>query len=161
MKTLDIKAVVKILNRYFSTSVLIFEESDGNNILPTINTRIRPDKYVMNDQFAPTDKFRPELLEVLKKCGITDVTFNNTGHTFWWTEVVKKHNPITGEEIIPVKEEDIKFWDKTWEELTLDEKAMFCSFAKISYLATKGEFNNEKQVKDAYNAHKLKHTFYY
>ena len=72
-----------------------------------------------------------------------------------------KFNPITNEEILQVEEKDIAFWDKTWEELTLDEKAMICSLGKIPFLATKGEFNNEKQVKDLYNVYKLRHTFYY
>ena len=72
-----------------------------------------------------------------------------------------KINPITNEEILQVEEKDIKFWDKSWEELTLDERAMICSLGNIPFLATTGEFNNEKQVKDLYNVYKLRHTFYY
>jgi hypothetical protein len=69
-----------------------------------------------------------------------------------------KINPITNEEILQVEEKDITFWDKSWEELTLDEKAMICSLGEIPFL---GEFNNEKRVKDLYNVYKLRHTFYY
>ena len=70
-------------------------------------------------------------------------------------------NPITGDEILRVEEKDIKFWDKTWEELNLDEKAMFCSLIHAPFLATKGEYNNEENIKNKYKVYQLRNTFYY
>lgn len=58
-----------------------------------------------------------------------------------------KINPISGEEILQFEESDITFWEKDWEELTLDQKADFCSLIKTPFLATSGEFNNEDIIK--------------
>ena len=69
-----------------------------------------------------------------------------------------KINPITGDEILKVEEHDISFWYKEWDELTIDEKAMFCSFIEVGYLATHGEFANEDKVKDMYEYYATKNT---
>ena len=61
-----------------------------------------------------------------------------------------KFNPFTEEEILRVEEQDITFWEKTWEELTLHEKATFCSFIGIQYLASKGELKNDDVVERRY-----------
>ena len=62
-----------------------------------------------------------------------------------------RYNPITGDEIFRAEEHDITVWDKAWEDLTIDEKAMFCSFIEAPYLASKGEFNNESKIKARYD----------
>ena len=61
-----------------------------------------------------------------------------------------KFNPITGEEFLRAEELDIKFWEKEWEDLTLEEKATFCSFIRAPYLASKGEHANEPIIKSRY-----------
>jgi hypothetical protein len=60
-----------------------------------------------------------------------------------------RKNPL-GEEIFEIEESDINFWENEWEDLSLDQKADFCSFIKMPYLATSGEFNNEHVVKSQY-----------
>ena len=68
-----------------------------------------------------------------------------------------KKNPM-GDEILRVEESDIDFWNKCWEDLTLDEKATFCSFIGAGYLAVKGEFKNDHIIKDQYEYYQLKNT---
>jgi hypothetical protein len=67
-----------------------------------------------------------------------------------------KLNPITKEEIFRVNEQDINFWNKNWDDLTLDEKATFCSFIEAPFLATKGEFKNDHIIKDRYEYFQMK-----
>ena len=45
-----------------------------------------------------------------------------------------KFHPIFRHEIMELEEHDIKWQNKEWDELTLEEKANFCSFAKIPML---------------------------
>lgn len=65
-----------------------------------------------------------------------------------------KTNPITGVEIFQAEEHDIMFWETKWEDLTIEQKAMFCSFIGAQFL---GE-QNEKHVRARYNYFKLKNT---
>ena len=44
-----------------------------------------------------------------------------------------KLNKITGEEILQAEEKDNDF-SKNWEELTIEQKATFCSFMRIGFL---------------------------
>lgn len=69
-----------------------------------------------------------------------------------------KFNPITGDEIHSVEESDINFWDTDWDNLSLDQKAQFCSFVGVGYLATQGEFKNDDKVKDVYEYYQQKNT---
>jgi hypothetical protein len=72
------------LNSQFYESPLTFEVSD-QILLPTINIRLKSQEYVREDQFILKDGF-PERIKntLIKQLGI-DVTFNNTGRTFWWS----------------------------------------------------------------------------
>lgn len=62
-----------------------------------------------------------------------------------------KINYVTGEEILQIEESDITFWEKKWEELTIDQKADFCSLIKVPFLAT----SNEEILKRRYNYHRF------
>lgn len=42
-------------------------------------------------------------------------------------------NQVTGEEILEIERSDLDF-TKEWDQLSLDEKADFCSFIKIPFL---------------------------
>lgn len=70
-----------------------------------------------------------------------------------------KINPITGEEILQIEESDITFWDKEWSDLTLNQKADFCSFIKMPYLANSDEFNNEYVIKSQYRYWRFTNKF--
>jgi len=83
---IDIQTVVQALRNHFFNTILTFEVSEHSYALPTIEIKLKPDKYVRNDSVAFENTFRPELLKVLKKLGITEVNFNNTGSTFWWSD---------------------------------------------------------------------------
>jgi len=62
-------------------------------------------------------------------------------------------NPLTQEEILQAEEQDIEFWNLKWEELSLEQKAIFCSFLGISFVSTKGDLN---KIKARYNYFRLK-----
>lgn len=57
-----------------------------------------------------------------------------------------RFHPITGKEIMQLEESDITFWDKDWEDLTWDEKADYCNYKQIQYLAA----NNKGTVAALY-----------
>ncbi len=42
-------------------------------------------------------------------------------------------NKFTGNEIFQAEVQDVN-WEKSWSDLTLDEKIDFCSFASIKFL---------------------------
>lgn len=65
-----------------------------------------------------------------------------------------KINPLTGNEILRAEESDIDFWDTKWDDLLIDEKAMFCSFIRADYL---GKQNNDA-LRDRYEYYALKNT---
>ncbi len=46
-----------------------------------------------------------------------------------------KFNPITGQEILKAEEHDIDFWDKDWEVLSLNEKAIYLNYRGINFLS--------------------------
>ena len=48
-----------------------------------------------------------------------------------------KFNPL-GDEIMQAELTDVA-WDKNWEDLTLSEKATFCSFAHIGFLSKEND----------------------
>lgn len=62
-----------------------------------------------------------------------------------------KFNTITGQEIIQIEEHDFD-WNKNWNELTLDEKANFCSFIKQSFLTK----SIEHKIIEKYNFYQSK-----
>lgn len=62
-----------------------------------------------------------------------------------------KFNPITGEEILQIEESDITFWEKEWEDLTIEQKADFCSLIKAPFLAT----SNEEIIKRRYRYYRF------
>jgi hypothetical protein len=72
-----------------------------------------------------------------------------------------KINPLTGDEILRVEESDINFWDTNWDDLSLDQKATFCSLIKAPFLSTKGEFKNDHIIKDQYEYYQAKNTMEY
>ena len=57
-----------------------------------------------------------------------------------------RFHPILKHEIMRLEEQDIKFWDKDWEDLTWDERADYCNFKQIEYLAA----NNKGTVATLY-----------
>lgn len=59
-----------------------------------------------------------------------------------------KINPITGDEIMQFEEYDID-WNINWEDMTIEQKAGFCSFMEIRFLSLEGE-GNEPMVKALY-----------
>lgn len=61
-------------------------------------------------------------------------------------------NPITGDEILRAEETDIDFWKTKWEDLTLEQKAVFCSFIGALFLGKQ----NETHVKARYGTYRLK-----
>lgn len=65
-----------------------------------------------------------------------------------------KINPITGVEMYQAEESDVTFWETEWEDLTLEQKAMFCSVIGAQFLGKQ----NEAHVKARYNYFKLKNT---
>jgi len=65
-----------------------------------------------------------------------------------------KINPITGEEILKAEEHDIDFWDVKWEELSIEQKATFCSFIGALFLGKQ----NEEHIRARYNYFKLKNN---
>lgn len=75
--------VLRKLNRHFAKSMIMFEKSIQDNPLPTVCIKLKPDKYLLDDQFCLSEHFKSELLEILNKCNV-DACFNNTGHSFWW-----------------------------------------------------------------------------
>ena len=81
-----LNSTIKKLNSHFFKSLIRFDKSENLNLLPTIEIKLKHNKYLSEEFFTFKDNFRPELLKVLEKCGITDVSFNNTGHTFWYTD---------------------------------------------------------------------------
>jgi hypothetical protein len=85
MKKINVKEVTEKLNKRFSKSLLMFE-AIPTGILPTIAVKLKDDKYLRDDQFSTTDKFREDLMGALNKMGFTDVSFNNTGRVFWWVD---------------------------------------------------------------------------
>lgn len=46
-----------------------------------------------------------------------------------------KFNPITGQEILKAEEHDIDFWNKDWEVLSLNEKAIYLNYRGINFLS--------------------------
>jgi hypothetical protein len=44
-------------------------------------------------------------------------------------------NPITNEEIMEVEERDLTFLDTNWDDLTIEQKAIFCSLIKAPFLS--------------------------
>jgi hypothetical protein len=62
-----------------------------------------------------------------------------------------KFNPITGEEILKVESKDITFWEKEWDDLTLDEQAMFCSYIGAKFYSKNEEYGNYDIIKRLYN----------
>lgn len=76
-------AIVKKLNSHFFKSLVRFNVVE-NRPIPTVLIVLKHDKYVREDQLCFKDNFRPELLDVLKECGIEKVEFNNTGTSFWF-----------------------------------------------------------------------------
>ena len=65
-----------------------------------------------------------------------------------------KINIITGEEILRAEEHDIDFWETNWDDLSLKQKAMFCSFVGADYL---GKQNNDA-LRDRYEYYVVKNT---
>lgn len=65
-----------------------------------------------------------------------------------------KFNPITKDEILQVEEHDITFWNKSWSELELTEKADFCSFIRAPFLGKQ----NEEFVKHWYKYYQAKNN---
>ena len=49
-----------------------------------------------------------------------------------------KINPLTGEEMLTAESFDVP-WEKTWEELTDEDKVMFLSYKGIGYLSPDNE----------------------
>lgn len=81
----NVDNVVEFLNNYFYyNSPLFFKRQEGA-VLPTIEIELKENKFLMPAIFAFTDKFKPELLDVLKKyCNVENIEFNNTSRIFWW-----------------------------------------------------------------------------
>jgi len=50
-----------------------------------------------------------------------------------------KINPITGDEILTAESFDVP-WEKTWDELTDEDKVMFLSYKRIGFLSPDNEF---------------------
>lgn len=50
-----------------------------------------------------------------------------------------KINPITGEQMFRAEPQDIVFWDEAWEDLTLEQKAIFCSYIEAPFLGPQNE----------------------
>ena len=65
-----------------------------------------------------------------------------------------KTNPITGDEILQAEEHDINFWETKWQDLTIEQKATFCSFIGAQFLGKQ----NEAHVKARYGYFRLKNT---
>jgi hypothetical protein len=65
-----------------------------------------------------------------------------------------KINPITGDEILKAEESDIDFWGTKWKDLSLEQKAIFCSFIGAEFLGKQ----NEAHVKARYGYFKLKNA---
>lgn len=63
-----------------------------------------------------------------------------------------KINPITGDEILRAEESDVDFWETKWEDLTLEQKAIFCSVIGALFLGKQ----NEAHVKARYGYFALK-----
>lgn len=63
-------------------------------------------------------------------------------------------HPLTGEEIYQVEEDDINFWHKEWNELSLSQKADFLSFLSILFLNE----SNESEVITQYNKYRKKNS---
>jgi hypothetical protein len=63
-----------------------------------------------------------------------------------------KINHFTGEEILRAEESDIKFFDTDWNDLTIEQKATFCSFIQVGFLGK----SNEEEVMCLYEYYQLK-----
>jgi hypothetical protein len=83
--TQDPKKIAAILRKHFKDTLLTFEPTEVYH-LPTIEIKLKEDKYVNDSHLSFKDTFRPEVLKVLEKQGITGVGFNNTSSTVWWTD---------------------------------------------------------------------------
>jgi hypothetical protein len=45
-------------------------------------------------------------------------------------------HPITKEPIMQLEEHDIDFWHLDWDDLSMDQKADYCSYKNIGFLST-------------------------
>lgn len=80
----DPSQVAEALNEHFNDTMIHFVKSPNNVVLPCINVRLKPNKWLYEDTFCTTSEFKEELLKALKGLGIDKPEFNNTKSAFWW-----------------------------------------------------------------------------
>ena len=70
-------------------------------------------------------------------------------------QIYPSYHPNAGEPIMKIEESDIKFWEKEWYELSINEKADFCSLMEMPFL----NGMNENMIANCFESYRLKFIY--